>query len=83
MILYIYFSVTDLKSATHFGIFSKHDKDFEVVKKIVVDLPPIDYDSETSVFNKFNLNIEHGATQIITFEYKIFKYIYCSMTDSF
>ena len=83
MILYIYFSVTDLKSATHFGIFSKHDKDFEVVKKIVVDLPPIDYDSETSVFNKFNLNIEHGATQIITFEYKIFKYIYCSLTDSF
>ena len=83
MILYIYFSVTDLKSATHFGIFSKHDKDFEVVKKIVIDLPPIDYDSETSVFNKFNLNIEHGATQIITFEYKIFKYIYCSLTDSF
>ena len=83
MILYIYFSVTDLKSATHFGIFSKHDKDFEVVKKILIDLPPIDYDSETSVFNKFNLNIEHGATQIITFEYKIFKYIYCSVTDSF
>ena len=32
MILYIYFSVTDLQSATHFGIFSK-DKEFETVKK--------------------------------------------------
>ena len=83
MILYIYFSVTDLNSATHFGIFSKHDKDFEVVKKILVDLPPIDYDSEISVFNKFNLNLEHGAKQIITFEYKIFKYLYSSLTDSF
>ena len=83
MILYIYFSVTDLKSATHFGIFSKHDKDFEVVKKEVIDLPPIDYDSENSVVKKFNLNIEHGDTQIIIFEYKIFKYIYSSFRDNF
>ena len=83
MILYIYFSVTDIKSATHFGIFSKHDKDFETVKKEIIDLPKIDYDTENSVYNKFNLNIEHGATQIILFEYKIFKYIYSSFTDSF
>ena len=45
MILYIYFSVTDLKSATHFGIFSKHGKDFETVKKEIIDLPKIDYDT--------------------------------------
>ena len=83
MILYIYFSVTELKTATHFGIFSKHDKDFEVVDKNVIDLPPIDYDSQNSIINKFNLNIEHGATQIITFEYNIFKYIYSSISDNF
>ena len=69
MILYIYFSVTDLQSATHFGIFSK-DKEFETVKKKVIDLPPIDYNSELSIVNKFHLNIEPGSTQIITFEYK-------------
>ena len=83
MILYIYFSVTDINTATHFGIFSKHDKDFEVVKKQVIDLPPIDYDNENSVYNKFNLNIEHGATQIILFEYKLFKYIFSSKGDGF
>ena len=83
MILYIYFSVTDLKSATHFGIFSKHGKDFETVKKEIIDLPKIDYDTETSVYNKFNLNIEHGATQLIIFEYKIFKYLYSPSSDSF
>ena len=33
LILYIYYSVTDLENATHLGIFSKEDKDFEVVKK--------------------------------------------------
>ena len=83
MILYIYFSVTDIHTATHFGIFSKHDKDFEVVKKKIIDLPPIDYDSENSVYNKFNLNIEHGATQIVLFEYKLFKYLYSSKSDGF
>ena len=83
MILYIYYSVTDINTATHFGIFSKHDKDFEVVKKQIIDLPPIDYDGENSVYNKFNLNIEHGATQIILFEYKLFKYLFCSKSDGF
>ena len=38
LILYIYYSVTDLKTATNFGIFSKHDKDFEVVDKEIIDL---------------------------------------------
>ena len=83
LILYIYFSVCDLNTATHFGIFSKHDKDFEVVEKELIDLPPIDYDNQTSVYNKFNLNLEYGAKQIIAFEYKIFKYIYISSTDNF
>ena len=54
LILYIYFSVTSLENATHFGIFSKEDKDFEVVKKKVIDLPPIDYDSEFSVVKKLS-----------------------------
>jgi magnesium-transporting ATPase (P-type) len=83
VILYIYYSVTTLENATHFGIFSKEDHSFEVVKKEVIDLPPIDYDSELSVVKKFNLNIEHGATQIIVFEYKIFHYIYCPSKDNF
>ena len=83
LILYIYYSVTTLENATHFGIFSKEDHSFEVVKKEVIDLPPIDYDSELSVVKKFNLNIEHGATQIIIFEYKIFHYIYCPSKDNF
>ena len=83
LILYIYYSITTLENATHFGIFSKEDKDFEVVKKKLIDLPPIDYNSELSVVKKFNLNIEHGATQIIVFEYKIFNYIYIPSKNDF
>ena len=83
LILYIYYSVTDLKTATNFGIFSKHDKDFEVVDKEIIDLPPIDYNNEDNIVKRFNLNIEHGATQIIIFEYKLFKYIYSSYRDNF
>ena len=62
IILYIYYRVTDLNTATHFGIFSKHDKDFEVVIKTIIELPQIDYDGETSLYRKFNFNIDHGAT---------------------
>jgi len=69
LVLYIYYSITDLETATHLGIFSKEDKDFEVVKKNVIDLPPIDYDSKLSIVKKFNLNIDHGATRITIFEY--------------
>ena len=83
LILYIYFSVSSLENATHFGIFSKEDKDFETVEKKIIDLPPIDYDSPLSVAKKFNLNIDHGATQICTFEYKLFNYIYNSTKDNF
>ena len=46
-------------------------------------LPPIDYDSEFSVVKKLNLNIEHGATQIIVFEYRIFNYIYVPLKNNF
>ena len=83
LILYIYYSVTDLKTATNLGIFSKEDKDFEVVDKKVVDLPQIDYNNEDNVVKRFNLNIEPGTTQIILFEYKSFKYIYSSLNDNF
>ena len=83
LILYIYYSVTDLQTSTHFGIFSKHDKDFEVVDKEVIDLPPIDYNNENNVVKRFNLNIEHGANHIIIFEYKLFKYIYSAFRDNF
>ena len=83
MILYIYFSVTDLKTATHFGIFSKHDKDFEVIKKKIIELPPVDYNDELCVVNKFNLNIEKGATEFISFEYKLYNYIYNTVDSNF
>ena len=81
--LYIYYSVTYLNQATHFGIFSKREKEFKVIEKKVIDLPPIDYDSETSVYSKFNFNIEYGATQIVMFEYNLYKYIYIPRTDEF
>ena len=81
--LYLKYSMTTLEDATHFGIFSKEDKEFEVVKKKLIDLPPIDYDSELSVVKKFNLNIEHGALQVIVFEYKVFNYIYIPFKDNF
>ena len=81
--LYLKYSITTLENATHFGIFSKEDKEFEVVKKKLIDLPPIGYDSELSIVKKFNLNIEHGATQIIVFEYKVFNYIYIPTKDNF
>ena len=83
LILYIYYSVTSLENATHFGVFSKTDKDFEVVKKKVIDLPPIDYDKELSVWKKLNLNVEYSATQIIVFEYKIFNYIFVPSKNNF
>ena len=83
IVLYIYYNVTYLNKATHFGIFSKHEKAFKVIEKKVIDLPPIDYDSDTSVYSKFNFNIEYGATQIVLFEYNLFKYVYSPRTDEF
>ena len=83
LILYIYYSETELQNATHLGIFSKEDNEFEVVEKKIIDLPPIDYDSEFSIVKKLNLNIEHGAKQITIFEYKLFKYIYSPLIEGF
>ena len=83
IVLYIYYSVSYLNDATHFGIFSKHEKKFKVIEKKIIDLPPIDYDSEIGVYSKFNFNIEYGATQIIMFEYNLFKYVYSPRTDEF
>ena len=81
--LYIYYNVTDLNQATHFGIFSKLEKEFKVIEKKLIDLPPINYDGDTSVYSKFNFNIEYGATQIVMFEYNLYKYIYIPRTDEF
>ena len=84
LILYIYFDVTDLKSSTDFGIFSKCDNEFEVVEKKVIDLPQIDNSNNgKNIIKKFNLNIEPNINQIITFEYKYFKYLYSSIKDNF
>ena len=83
IILYIYFNITNLENSTHLGIFSKEDKEFEVVKLNRIDLPPIDYDNDQNIAKRFNLNILYGSKQIITFEYKIFKYIFYSDKKKF
>jgi hypothetical protein len=72
IILYIYFNITNLENSTHLGIFSKEDKEFEVVELNRIDLPPIDYDNDQNIAKRFNLNILYGSKQIITFEYNIF-----------
>ena len=82
-ILYIYYSVTDLKSATNFGIFSKLDEEFEVVEKNEIDLSKIDNDSKKRMNKNFNFNIELDTNQIITFEYRYFKYLYSISLDNF
>ena len=83
LILYIYYSYTELPYATHLGIFNKIDQEFEVVDIKIIDLPPIDYDSPLSIVKRFNLNIEKGAKQITVFEYKLFNYIYSRAIDTF
>jgi len=83
LILYIYYDVTDLNSATNFGIFSKSEKEFEVVEKKLINLPQIDNDNEKNIIKKFNLNIEPNVNKIITFEYKYFKYLFSSMKGNF
>ena len=83
LILYIKYEVVDLKTATHFGIFSKDGKEFEVVEKKELDIPQMDYNNENSIIKKFNLNIEPGTDKLITFEYNYFKYLYSTMKDNF
>ena len=55
LVLYLYYKVTDLNEATHFGVFSK-DKEFLVVKKKILEFPEIK-NVEKSIIKKFNLNI--------------------------
>ena len=81
--LYIYYSVSDLNSASNFGIFSKNNDAFEIVEKNLIDLPQIDYNSENSTIKKFNLNIEPNTNKLILFEYRYFKYFYLSLKDNF
>ena len=81
--LYIYYDVTALKSSTNFGIFSKDGKEFEIVEKVTIDLPQIDYNSEERIIKNFNLNIEPGINTLIAFQYRYFKYIYSNMKDNF
>ena len=79
--LYIYYQVTTLDEATHFGIFSK-DNELLVVKKKVIIFPEIN-DVEYSVIKKFNLNINYQEKKAIMFEYKLFDYIYIRQKEQF
>ena len=47
-----------------------------------IDLPPIDYDNEHNIAKRFNLNILNDSKQLITFEFRIFKYIFSSEKKS-
>ena len=79
--LYLYYKVTELGSATHFGVFSK-DKELLVVKKKEIIFPEIPND-EKSVIKKFNLNINYKEKKAVMFEYKLFDYIYITERDEF
>jgi hypothetical protein len=65
-----------LENSTHLGVFSKENKEFEVVELNKISLPPIDYDNDQNIAKRFNLNIPHGSKQKITIEYNMFKYIF-------
>jgi len=82
LVLYIYYKVTELEDATHFGIFSK-EKELLVVKKKIIDLPEIDIKNENNIIKRFNLNINYEDKKIIMFEYKLFDYIYIKEKDNF
>ena len=79
--LYLYYKVTTLEEATHFGVFSK-ENDFSVVKKRVVNFPEIP-NPENCVIQKFNLNINYQEKKAIMFEFKLFDYIYITEKDYF
>ena len=81
LVLYLYYKVTDLNEATHFGVFSK-DKEFLVVKKKILEFPEIK-NVEKSIIKKFNLNISYQEKILIMFEYKLFDYIYVTGKDEF
>ena len=75
MVLYIYYKVTTLEEATHFGIFSK-DNELLLVEKKVLNLPEIDGKNNKNILKKFNLNINYDEQPIIMFEYKLFDYVF-------
>ena len=79
--LYLYYRVTTLDEATHFGIFSK-DNELSIVKKKEIIFPEIN-DVENSVIKKFNLNINYQEKKAIMFEYKLFDYIYITRKEQF
>ena len=79
--LYLYYKVTTLDEATHFGIFSK-ENELSVVKKKVIFFPEIN-DVENSVIKKYNLNINYEEKKAIMFEYKLFDYIYITQKEYF
>ena len=79
--LYLYYKVTTLDEATHFGIFSK-ENELSVVKKNEIIFPEIN-DVENSVIKKYNLNINYEEKKAIIFEYKLFDYIYITQKEYF
>ena len=81
LVLYLYYKVTDLNAATHFGVFSK-DHELLVVKKKIIEFPEIK-DEEKSIIKKFNLNINYEEQKAVIFEYKLFDYIYITGKDKF
>ena len=82
LVLYIYYKVTDLETATHLGVFSK-ENELLVVKKKVFDLPEIDTNSKYNILKRFNLNISYEEKQLIMFEYKLFDYVFIKQKDNF
>ena len=79
--LYLYYKVTLLEEATHFGVFSK-DNELIIVKKKIIKFPDL-IDKEKSVVKKYNLNINYSEKRAIMFEYKLFDYIYITDREIF
>ena len=79
--LHLYYKITDLETATDFGVFSK-DNGFSIVKKKVINFPD-NIDEEKSVIKKFNININYKQRSLIMFEYKLFDYIYMKENEIF
>ena len=82
LMLYIYYSPTSLKLATHLGVFSK-DKNLTVVNKKIIIFPKINNDNPYNIIKKFKLNINYSEKSCIMFEYKLFDYIFSTTTDNF
>ena len=83
LILYIYYKTTSLEEGTHFAVFSKDEDEITVVEAQKIDLPEIDSNSEKSIIKKFHLNINYDEKNIISFEYKLFNYVFISSKNCF